>query len=135
MTSSIYLLDTNAISDVIKRFKPVHEKFENAVANDLRLILCQPVHYEVVRGLLWINATSQLENYRRLFMPMFRWEPATEADWNAAAVLWADATRQGRKLSDVDLLIAVMTQRLQATLISSDTDFDAFDIPRINWRD
>lgn len=135
MTSGVYLIDTNTISDVIKRFKPVREKFENALANDLRLILCQPVHYEVVRGMLWIEAATQLENYRQLFVPMFHWEPLIEEDWDSAAALWANTTRRGRKLSDIDLLITVMLRRLDATLISSDTDFDIFDIKRENWRD
>jgi predicted nucleic acid-binding protein len=85
--------------------------------------------------MLWIEATAQLENYRQLFVPMLQWQPLIEEDWDKAAALWANTTRRGRKLSDIDLLIAVMLRRLDATLVSSDTDFDIFDIRRENWRD
>jgi predicted nucleic acid-binding protein len=130
----VYVLDTNAISDAFKRFASVRQRFESAIAAQTPLILCQAAHYEVVRGLLWIDAPRQLESYMRFFVPVFRWEPVVDSDWSDAAALWAEMTRRGRKFSDIDLLLAVMVKRLNATLVSSDADFDALDIPRENWR-
>jgi predicted nucleic acid-binding protein len=56
-----------------------------------------------------------------------------EADWEQAAVLWAQTRKAGRQLSDVDLLIAAITLRVEGTIASNDADFDALGIPRVNW--
>ena len=41
---------------------------------------------------------------------------------------------QGKQLSDVDLLIAALAQRLDGVVVTSDDDFDALPIQRENWR-
>lgn len=58
----------------------------------------------------------------------------TDADWQQAAQFWAKTVRHGKQLADVDLLLAVLTQRLDATLVSADDDFASLPIQRENWR-
>ena len=97
------------------------------------LSLCPPVHFEVRRGLLWKNAQVQWNAYTQDIVPRFTWIPLLEADWEQAAVLWAQTRKAGRQLSDIDLLIAAITLRVEGTIASNDADFDALDVPRVNW--
>jgi predicted nucleic acid-binding protein len=66
--------------------------------------------------------------------PTLEWIALTNNDWSQAARLWADTVKRGRQLSDVDLLIAAIATRLDAIIVSSDTDFDALPVKRENWR-
>lgn len=131
----IYVLDTNAVSDFLKKQPTVTNAIIKAQRQQERIIITQPVHYEIIRGLVRHHATAQLIRLNTQILPLFEWGEITDTDWIQAAQLWADAVSRGKQLSDVDLLITAITQRLAATLVSSDTDFDALPIQRVNWRE
>ena len=130
----IYLFDTNAIADLIS----AHEVIVAHVRAHQKqhvMGLCQPVDYEVQRGLLWRTAASKQQLYLNQIKPQFEWIPLTDADWQQAARFWAEAHTAGKQLSDVDLLLAALAQRIDAVIVSSDADFDALPIKRVNWRE
>jgi predicted nucleic acid-binding protein len=127
----IYLLDTTIISALLKNNQTVFNAVERH--KDDTLSLCPPVHFEVRRGLLWKNAQVQWNAYTQDIVPRFTWIPLLEADWEQAAVFWAQTRKAGRQLSDIDLLIAAITLRVEGTIASNDADFDALDVPRVNW--
>ncbi len=129
-----YILDTTTISDLFVKGSPVQQHIRSAHDAGHRLILCQPTHYEVLRGLLKGNASRKLEVFRSQFVPLFEWVPLVDADWEQAAHFWADTTSRGRQFSDVDLLVAAVASRLGGAIVSSDADFDALAIPREDWR-
>jgi predicted nucleic acid-binding protein len=93
-----------------------------------------PSIYEVLRGLLKVNATHKPDIFRSKFVPLFEWAPLTDADWEKAAGYWAEATTHGRQFSDIDLLLAAISTRLNAVIVSSDADFDALAVRRDDWR-
>jgi len=130
----IYLLDTNVISDLYKENVRVEAQIRTAKTQLHTLAICQPVYYEIMRGLLKKKATAQRKIIQGRILPRFTWIDLTDADWMKAAEFWADSVNKGKQLSDVDLLLAAMTHRLNATLISSDGDFDALPITRVDWR-
>ena len=127
----IYLLDTTIISALLRNNQTVFDAVEHH--KDDILSLCPPVHFEVRRGLLWKDAQVQLDTYIQDLVPRFTWIPLLEADWEQAAALWAQTRKAGRQLSDIDLLIAAIALRVKGTIASNDADFDALDIPRVNW--
>jgi tRNA(fMet)-specific endonuclease VapC len=136
MAGLVYVLDTNILSAVFEDpGSPTRARIEDAYDAGHRLVLCQPVHYEIRRGLLKIDATRKLAVYQSTFVPLFHWEAATEADWEQAGTLWAATQKKGRQLSDMDLLIAAITTRLGGVLVSADADFDALPLTRENWRE
>ncbi len=135
MDKVTYILDTTVIADSIKRQPQVLERLTNAGEAGHVIGLCDPVRCEVVRGLLKVNATQKLQLFRQSIAPLMDYLPLTDADWGRAAQLWADARNQGKQLSDVDLLIASLAQRLNAVVVTSDVDFTALPISRENWRD
>jgi predicted nucleic acid-binding protein len=130
----IYLLDTNAIADLMRDNETVRGH-RDAVLRDGEIIgICQPVYFETLRGLLWVGATRQQQALDEIIVPELEWIPLVDADWRQAAAFWAEARKGGKQLSDVDLLIAAMTLRLDGILVSDDDDFDALPMKRENWR-
>lgn len=134
MAGLSYLLDTNAIADYINNVTSVRERIYTARQNQDHLYLCQPVYYEVLRGLLRTNATRKLIIFEGEFRPLLLWLPLVDADWRQAAQFWADTTKAGKQISDVDLLITALTIRLKGVIVSADNDFDALPVKRENWR-
>ncbi len=131
---TLYLLDTNAISDLITLHSEVRRNARLARQHDDRLGICRPVYYELLRGLYWRNASAKLATLHQQVLPLLTWVSLTDSDWEQAARFWADARRKGRQLADPDLLLAALTYRLGATLISSDGDYDILTITRRDWR-
>ncbi len=130
----IYLLDTNLLSDLIAGRENVSQKFRTLVEQDETLCLCQPVFYELRRGIFWRNSLGKYRIFNQNILPRLTLISLTDADWLQAAQLWADAVSRGKQLSDVDLLIAALTQRLDAVLVTGDDDFATLPIKRENWR-
>jgi predicted nucleic acid-binding protein len=130
----IYLLDANALSDMVTAQPQVMLHVATSLANGNTLGLCRPIHYEIRRGLYWRNAVAKLRAFNEEVMPLLTWVELTDADWDQAAHYWADTHRQGRQLSDPDLLLAALAYRTSGVVISSDTDFDALPITREDWR-
>ena len=106
-----YILDPNVIADRMKAIEPVSHLLTDTVSVGHRVYLCQPVYYEVMRGLIKINATRKLQFFQTSIMPLLYWLPLTDADWQQAAHFWADARNAGKQLSDVDLLLAALAKR------------------------
>ena len=130
-----YILDTNAVSDYIKQFEPTTTHIKQAIRDGHTLYLCFPVEYELLRGLIKVNAVRQRQIFEEDFVPFLTTLRLTDADWRRAAELWAEARTAGKQLSDVDLLLVALAQRLDAIVVSNDADFDALPIKRVNWRD
>ena len=135
MAGIVYILDTNVISDLLKRNANVYAQLQASLKDSDTVCICQPVHYETLRGLLWVGAMSKKAVLQDDFLPLFRWIPLTDDDWLQAAHYWAATIGAGRQLADVDLLIAAVATRLGAIIVSSDNDFDALPVKRVNWRE
>jgi predicted nucleic acid-binding protein len=129
-----YILDTNVIADCMNEHDPAAQRFYAAVQAGHRVCLCQPVYYEVMRGLLKVNATRKLRTFETTILPLLERLALTDADWRQAAQFWADATNAGKQMSDADLLVAAIATRVSGIVVSADADFDALPIRRENWR-
>ncbi|MCL4252699.1 MAG: PIN domain-containing protein [Anaerolineae bacterium] len=131
---AVYILDTNTISDLLRQ-NPLSVSYlrQAKMQNDV-LVLCQPVNYEIQRGLKDKQASRQLSDYQQKFKLLFHWVSLIDDDWNSAEDLWVFAKQNGKQLSDVDLLIVALAKRLNAIIVSSDRDFNIFSLPVQNWR-
>lgn len=128
-----FLLDTNYITALLKEDATAFKWFGNAKAQGAVLGICLPVIYEVERGLIWKNARRQLATLKQHIIPYLDEIAFTELDWMQAARFWADTRSKGYLLSDIDLLIAALAQRLDLTIVSRDKDFDRLPIRRDEW--
>ena len=129
----IYVLDTNVISDLSRNVSIVVANQDRKLQQGHSLVLCSPVYYESLRGLLKKNATVQIAGLNAL-KAAFDWQVVVEQDWLDAAQLCAMSDNKGKRFSDIDLLIAAIAARLNATLVSADADFEALPIKYENWR-
>ena len=129
-----YILDTNVIADRIRRHPQVLERMTLAGEAGNVLGLCDPVLYEVSRGLLKLGASGKTRFSREEISPLMEYFALINDDWQAAAQLWADMRNRGRQFSDVDLLIASLAQRLDAVVVTADADFAALPIKSEDWR-
>ncbi len=134
MERLIYILDTNVISDRMKAIQPVSQLLIDRTNEGHSIYLCQPVYYEVTRGLLKTNAINKLQFFHTIILPLLDWIPLEDEDWEQAAEFWAQTKSTGQQLSDTDLLIASLVKRLNAILVTADNDFDSLPIKRENWR-
>lgn len=96
--------------------------------------MCQPVYYELQRGLIAKNQMRKLPFLQSHIMPLLEYTELSDTDWMQAAQFWADANRTGKRLADIDLLLAALAYRLDAIIVSADNDFDALPVKRENWR-
>jgi predicted nucleic acid-binding protein len=133
MSDRVYLFDTNILSSLRPGKNPA--LFKRLQQNqDQTLCLCEPVIFEVERGYEHRQAHQQLAHFRAQIIPLFVVVPAQLADWRVAAKLWGDARRRGRQLSDIDVLLASMTLRLNGIQVTNDDDFAWLPLVRTeNW--
>src|SRR5258706_6002402 len=99
---ALLLLDTNAVTAVIKEEPQGRQWAIEQRAQGHRLGICQPVYYEVLRGLLWRDAQKQLQSFTERVLPLLQWITLTDQDWTQAAQYWADSRSRGRQISDAD---------------------------------
>ncbi len=134
MDPVIYILDTNVIADRFHHLPQVLDRLNRAGEAGHVLGLCDPVRYEILRGLLKVNARQKLRHFQETIMPLMDHLALIDDDWQVAAQLWATMRNQGKQFSDVDLLIAASAQRLNGVVVTADDDFAALSIQRENWR-
>jgi tRNA(fMet)-specific endonuclease VapC len=128
-----FVLDTNTVSQILRRNATATSHLREAAGNDDDLFLCPVVFYEIWRGLRDRRADRQLAEFNT-FVQTLQWVDYDRLMWVAAAELWAEQRRRGRTHDDADLLIAAFTRRLRATLATNNTaDFVDLDIPIVDW--
>jgi predicted nucleic acid-binding protein len=133
MNDTVYVFDTNIISNLQPGKNPT--LFKRLRQNqDQMLCLCEPIIFEVERGYEHRQAHQKLAHFQTQLIPLFVVIPVQLADWRVAANLWSEARRRGRQLSDVDLLLAAMTLRLNGILVTDDGDFAYLPlVKKENW--
>jgi predicted nucleic acid-binding protein len=130
----IYALDTNLISDWMELHPNVTRPIENKINQGHLLIICQPIYYEIQRGLLWNNQPKKQRILSNQILPALDWVEVKDEDWEQASHFWANARKHGQQVDDIDVLLAAIAYRLNATIVSSDNDFNALTVKRENWR-
>jgi predicted nucleic acid-binding protein len=128
-TGVTYLLDTNAISDLM-RAAPRIENWMAGLDRSDRVVTCTIARGEILFGIARLPAgrrRTELEETGRQFLAVFRCEPVPEraADFYAAVKLARQ--QRGLTLDENDLWVAATALALGATLISRDRDFAGID--------
>ena len=128
-----FALDTNAISQILRRNTVALARLQEATDNDDDLYMCPVVFYELSRGLRYRGANRQVDELNT-FARALQWIDYDAAMWTDAAAMWADQRRRGRVHDDADLLIAAFTRRLGAPLVTNNTaDFADLGVPLVDW--
>jgi tRNA(fMet)-specific endonuclease VapC len=129
-----YLIDTNHLGAALHASSPIRERIYQARQLGHRFGTCVPVLCELETGLVH---TSRRDHNRRILAVLLRvvrlWplEPTIAPFY---AEIYHDLRDNGRALSQVDILLAAMCRSMNATLLTSDRDFDALPDLRVeNW--
>jgi predicted nucleic acid-binding protein len=124
-----YLLDTNAISDLM-RAAPRIENWMAGLDQGDRVVTCTIVRGEVLFGIARLRAgrrRTELVETGRQFLAALRCEPVPERAGDFYAAVKLDRQQRGLTLDENDLWIAATALALGAALVSRDSDFKGID--------
>lgn len=131
---TVYVLDTNIVSLILRRDPMAIARFSESAVPENIFIGCPLVWFEIRRGLLKRDAKQQLARFEMLFST-FHWQDYTAADWALAATLWVDRFKVGLPVADADLLIAAFARERNAVLVTNNVaDFAQLGITLETWR-
>lgn len=124
-----YLLDTNAISDLM-RAAPGIENWLAGLDEDDRVVTCTIVRGEVLFGIGKLpegRRRTELEQTGHQFLASLRCEPVPERAGDFYAAVKLARQQRGLTLDENDLWVAATALALGATLVSRDGDFAGID--------
>jgi predicted nucleic acid-binding protein len=124
-----YLLDTNAISDLM-RAAPRIENWMARLNQGDRVLTCTIVRGEILFGIARLppgRRRAELEETGRQFLATLRCEPVSERAGDFYAAVKLARQQRGLTLDENDLWVAATALALGATLVSRDSDFRGID--------
>lgn len=128
-----YCLDTNAVSDFMRQKYNVRQRMEAAVGANDEIAICPIVHYEIIRGLKAINASSKMAEYLRIYNnDKILKLPLDYIVVEKAAEIYVSLHR----IEDNDIYIAAVALVNGCTLVTAnDKHFSRIDDLKVeNWR-
>jgi tRNA(fMet)-specific endonuclease VapC len=129
-----YLLDSNHLSAALRQVSAVRERIHQGRAASQRFISCHPVLCELEVG---IEQTSKPDDNRRRLTQLLRHVRLWSLDDSTTrlyGVVYLELRRQGRVLSQVDMMLAALARQHKLALLTTDRDFEAIsDLAVENW--
>jgi len=131
-----YLLDCNHLSAALRKVSPVRERIHQGRRAGHRFISCYPVLCELEVG---IQQTAQPEENRRRLAQLLRHVRLWTLDGETARLygaVYIELRRQGRVLSQVDMMLVALARQHKLAVLTTDRDFEALTDLRVeNWVD
>ncbi len=121
----IYLLDTNAISDLMREDARIEGWIAGLTPVD-RIVTCTVVRGEILFGIARLpigKRRTELEETSLQFLNAFRCEPIPERAADLYAHLKVARQQQGLTLDENDLWVAATALAIGAGLVTRDGDF------------
>jgi len=130
-----YLLDTNHLGQAIDTASPVFQRMLEVVPSGDRFGTCIPVLCEIEAGVQQLQRPAAYRRaLSRLLEKRVRIWPVDVATARLYGEIYQSLRSRGRKLSQVDIMLAALARQMDLTLLTSDRDFEALpDIPSENW--
>src|SRR6266481_8086798 len=129
-----HLLDSNHMSAAIRKVSPVRDRIHQGRRAGHRFISCYPVLCELEVG---IQQTSKPEDNRRRLAQLLRHVRLWPLDAETARLygaVYIELRRQGRVLSQVDMVLAALARQHKLSVLTTDGDFEALTDLRVeNW--
>jgi tRNA(fMet)-specific endonuclease VapC len=129
-----YLLDCNHLSASLRRVSPVRERIHQGRRAGHRFISCFPVLCELEVGIQ--QTPNPDDNHRRLaqLLRHVRLWPLDSETTRLYGAVYLELRRQGRVLSQVDIMLAALARQHKLIVLTTDRDFEALaDLAVENW--
>jgi tRNA(fMet)-specific endonuclease VapC len=129
-----YLLDTNHLSEAIRKISPLRDRIRQMRREGSRFATCWPALFELEMGIV---QTSNPQLCRRNLATLLREVRLRRLDWSLLPAFGEThlfLKQQGRVLSLVDKILAAIARNENAIILTTDLDFAA--LPQIrteNW--
>jgi predicted nucleic acid-binding protein len=124
-----YLLDTNAVSDLMRATARLEGWMATLQEND-RVVTCTVVRGEILFGIARLDESKRrtdLEEKARRLFAVLPCEPVPERAADFYARIKVIRQRSGLPLDENDLWVAATALAMEATLVSRDSDFAGID--------
>ena len=132
-----YCLDTNVISDILRRQSEVMRRLNEALDRDDKLFIPSIVYYEVVRGLKAAGKTRMLEDFNKFYSNAKHLFLDCDdlVTINKAVEIYIQL-RKGQLIEDNDIYIAAISMVNGCTLVTSNVHhFGRVEgLNFVNWR-
>lgn len=129
-----YLFDTNHVGMAVDRASVVGQRIFEARLEGLRLGTCLPVLCEIEAGMRQVrHKVKYRRDLNHLLLQLRLWS----IDLKTTQVygdLYMELRREGRALSQVDIMVAALARQMKLTILTTDRDFEALpDIRTADW--
>lgn len=129
-----FLVDTNHISEAIGRVSVVRDRIQQLHRQGVVFGVCGPVLCELLVGVVFRKDATKTRRRLDGLLQVVRVWPIDLAVANRYAEVYHELRKAGRALSQVDMVLAALARHLNATLLTTDQDFQALpDIQSENW--
>jgi tRNA(fMet)-specific endonuclease VapC len=118
-----YLMDTNAVSAVLKQNRTVLGRAEEAERDQKEIFVSAITYYEIRRGLLAVNAARKTKIFEAFCEDHEILEIDRRIIPDRAAAIYAELKQQGEILEDSDILIAASALVHDLILVTDDRHF------------
>ena len=129
----IYVLDTNIVSQILKRHDAIRDKIETLAFEGHKIAISAISYYEIKRGLIAAKAAAKLRKFEKLCTQFGLLLLDDREVFDVASKIWADLKERGQIVNDADILIAASVRRIGAILVSHHKDFRR--IPNLHLED
>ena len=125
----IFLLDTNAFSDLMRKHAKVEARLASLPSTD-RVVICPIVRGEIRYGIEQLTQSRRRQNLENQAAPLFAiipCDPIHETAGDHFAGIKLTRQRKGLTLDENDLWIVATAFALSATLVTRDSDFQQIE--------
>ena len=122
-----YVLDTNIITAIIKGNTKVKQKAQKLIIEGKGIFINAVSYYEIKRGLLAINATSQLKRFELLCKSYNLLLFNNLEIFDIASEIYAYLKSKGQLIGDADILIASIVLYEDFILVSHDDHYNRIE--------
>ena len=133
-----YCLDSNVISDILRKEPTVMKHLNEALDNDDNLFVSSIVYYEIVRGLKAAGKTRMLEDFKKFYDDAKHlYLDRDDLTTIKKAIDIYIQLRKGQNIEDNDIYIAAISIVNGCTLVTANTrHFGRVEgLDFVNWRD
>ena len=131
-----YCLDTNIVSEILRKNENVRKYMENALKNDYPVYICSIVYYEIVRGLKTAGKTRRLKEFLTLHetLPHLFLDRESYEVIEKATEIYVQLHR-GNQIEDNDIYIGAIALINDCTLVTANTrHFSRIEgLKIVNW--